>query len=120
MMSPTFLLKAFLAAIILAANVNLVQAEPLKPLFALPYVVVYGRDSCPYTRNMRRELKREGIQFRYQIIDKPKVKQLVYQRMQRSGFSTKEFTLPVVDVSNKILVHPAPDEVIDIINFGAD
>ena len=58
--------------------------------------------------------------FRYQIIDEPKVKQLVYRRMTLSGFSTKEFTLPVVDVSNIILVHPEPDEVIDMINFGAD
>lgn len=105
---------------LLISNISLAQTQSLKPLYTLPYVIVYGRDSCPYTSNMRRELKREGIKFHYKIIDQPKVKQLIHQRMQLSGFSTKEFTLPVVDVNNEILVHPSPNEVMDVINFGAD
>jgi len=118
MMSRTLYISGWFYLGLLISNSSLAQTQFLKPLYALPYVVVYGRDSCPYTRNMKKELKREGIQFQYQIIDEPKIRQLIYRRMQLSGFSTKEFTLPVVDVSNEILVHPSPAEVIDQYNFG--
>ena len=120
MMGRTIYISAFLFICLLASNTSLAQSQSFKPLYALPYIIVYGRDSCPYTRNMRRELKREGIKFHYQIIDEPKVKQLVYKRMQLSGFSTTGFTLPVVDVNNEILVHPSPVEVIDQYSFGVE
>lgn len=120
MMSRLIQIAVLFFLSLLISNISLAQTPPLKPLYTLPYVIVYGRDSCPYTKNMRRELKREGIKFHYKIIDEPKVKQLIHQRMQLSGFSTKEFTLPVVDVNSEILVHPSPNEVMDMINFGAD
>lgn len=120
MIARTIQISVLFFTCLLTSNTSLAQAQSLKPLYALPYVIVYGRDSCPYTRNMRRELKREGIQFHYQIIDKPEVKELIHQRMRLSGFSTKEFTLPVVDVNNTILVHPSPAEVMDQYNFGVE
>ena len=113
-------IKFFFVVVLLLSNVSWAQAQPLKPLFTQPYIIVYGRDSCPYTSNLRRELKREGIKFQYKIIDNPKVQKLIHRRMKLSGYSIKEFVLPVVDVNNVIMVHPSPDKVMDQYNFGAE
>lgn len=118
MMIRTIPITVFIVVSLFLSGSSLAQSAALKPLYTLPYIVVYGRDSCPFTRNMRQALKREGIKFRYHIIDEPTVRERVYRRMQLSGFSTQDFTLPVVDVNNEILVHPSAEQVIDLYNFG--
>ncbi len=99
------------------AYVVSLQAEVIKPLYALPYVVIYGRDSCPFTRNMKKELKRAAIPYHYKIIDRPNVQQSLFARMEASGFTTDAFTLPVVDVNNTLMVHPTPPKVINYYFF---
>lgn len=118
MMSRTIFIQVLAVIVIFVNSLNVAHSEILKPLYDLPYLVVYGRDTCPYTSKMRKELNSAGIKYHYKVIDEPKVKQLIHKRMQLSGFSTKEFTLPVVDVNNEILVHPIPTEVLDLYSFG--
>lgn len=69
---------------------------------------------------MRKAFDGEGIQYQYKIIDKPTVQKNIYIKMKRRGLQTKEFTLPVVDVNNEILVHPSPTEVMDVYFFGSN
>jgi len=85
----------------------------LEPLYPKPYVVLYGRDSCPFTNNMKKELTRARIQYYYQVVDNPQVKKQLYLRMKKSGLKTSGYTLPVVDVNATLLVHPSPPKVID-------
>jgi glutaredoxin len=77
-----------------------------------PYVVVYGRDSCGFTSEMRRKLSRAGIDFRYAKIDRPEVAKRIHQRMSVAGIDTRRYNLPVVDVNGHIHVRPKPKNVI--------
>lgn len=100
------------------ANSSFAKSNSMKALYSEPYVIVYGRDSCPFTQAMRKSLDFEGIEYQYKIIDKPEVKNKIFSRMKARRLPTKDFTLPVVDVSNKIFVHPSPATVIDYYTFG--
>ena len=100
-------------------NASFANSNSLKALYANPYLIVYGRDSCPFTQAMRKSLDFEGIKYQYKIIDKPNVRDKIFSRMKARSLPTKDFTLPVVDVSNKIFVHPEPATVIDYYIFGS-
>ena len=39
--------------------------DPVEPLYDKPYVVVYGRNSCGWTQQTLKELKRSGVPFEY-------------------------------------------------------
>ena len=107
-----------LISLVLFGPCSFAQKASLEPLFSLPYVVIYGRQSCPFTLNMKKELKRAGIDYQYQVIDEMEVKKQLYPRMRASGLSTQTYTLPVLDINNHILVHPEPTEVIDKYHFN--
>ncbi len=87
-------------------------APPLEPLYELPYVVVYGRDSCGYTQQMRRALAKARVPFHYEHIDEQPVRDVMHRRMRSAKIDTSLYTLPVVEVSTRILVHPDPGEVV--------
>ena len=103
---------------VLLASTSFAKSNSTKALYSHPYVIVYGRDSCPFTKAMRKSLDFEGIKYQYKIIDKPEVRNKIFSRMKARHLPTKDFTLPVVDVSNKIFVHPEPAIVIDYYTFG--
>jgi len=83
------------------------------PLYELPYVVVYGRDSCGYTQKTLRELSNAEIPFEYKIVDDKVVANELHTRMEASDIDTRFYYLPVVDVNNRITIRPSTDGIIE-------
>ena len=79
--------------------------ETNAPLYAAPYLAVYGRDSCGYTQALR-QLNLAGIRYRFQSVNDPAVTDLLHRRMQNAGLDTRNHLLPVVDLNNALTVHP--------------
>ena len=91
---------------------KLKPAKPLEALYERPYVVVYGRDACGLTANMRKSLERAGIPFYYEVIDQREVAEVVWARMRQSKIDTSSYMLPVVDVNARIYLDAEPSEII--------
>jgi glutaredoxin len=83
-----------------------------EPLYDQAYVVVYGRDSCGFTQQTLKQLKRSGIPFEYENVDDQTVADLLHDRMEKSGISTRRYNLPVVDVNNHLSIRPDSREVV--------
>ena len=112
-----FILVSFLLGISLSGHLY-AQKLSTNPHFNAPKVIIYGRDSCPFTANMKKELSRAKIKYDYKIIDLEEVKQAIYPRMKSRGLPTQHITLPIVEVSDDIVIHPKPTEVIDMYLFA--
>ena len=84
-----------------------------EPLYDDSYVVVYGRNSCGFTQQTIKDLKRAGIPFEYQNVDDKLVADLLHSRMKKSGIDTGRYNLPVVDVSNNITIRPKTNAIIN-------
>ncbi len=83
--------------------------ESNAPLHAEPYLAVYGRDACGYTQTTLRQLDQAGIRYQYHSVDSPAVAERLHRRMQNAGL---EVLLPVVDLNNRITVHPDNGELV--------
>lgn len=83
-----------------------------------PYVVVYGRDSCGFTGQMRAALAGQGMIFSYRSVDDGAVADGLHQKMESVGISTRRYDLPVVEVNGRLLVRPDIAQVVRI--YGDD
>jgi glutaredoxin len=81
-------------------------STPVSPSFEEPYVAVYGRNSCGFTKQMLSNLERTGVNYHYFVVDNKQVATSLHSRMKASGISTKRYNLPVVDVNGYITVRP--------------
>jgi len=79
-----------------------------------PYVLVYGRDSCGYTGQMRQGLTRQGVAFAYNQVDNGAVADQLHGKMQQLGLNTAYYELPVVEVNGRLLLRPELDRVLQI------
>jgi glutaredoxin len=79
-----------------------------------PYVLVYGRDSCGYTGQMRLGLTRQGVAFGYHQVDNDTVADELHGKMQQLGLNTAYYELPVVEVNGRLLLRPELDRVLQI------
>ena len=86
--------------------------ETNAPLSSEPYLAVYGRDACGYTQATLRQLNQAGIRYQYHSVDEPAVADLLHRRMQNAGLEVRRYLLPVVDLNNRITVHPDNDELV--------
>ncbi len=84
------------------------------PLYDVPYVVVYGRQSCSLTRKMMEGLDQNGIPYILESIDDYwlKVNEL-YPRMKAAGIYEGTIRLPVVDVSGELMIRPSISTVVE-------
>ncbi len=82
------------------------------PIFDEPYVAVYGRNSCGFTKRMISGLESEGINYHYFIIDDKSIASDLHSRMESVGISTRRYNLPVVDVNGDISVRPKLKDVL--------
>lgn len=87
-------------------------SNQLQPLHDSPYVAIYGRNSCSFTKSTLRSLKQHNVNYQYFIVDNPEVADSLHQRMQQSGLNTRHYNLPVVDVSGELMIRPSTDHVI--------
>lgn len=79
-----------------------------------PYLVVYGRDSCGYTGQMRTELARQGMAFSYRQVDNGAVADELHDKMHQLGLNTAYYELPVVEVNGHLLVRPELDRLLQV------
>ena len=77
-----------------------------------PYLVVYGRDNCGYTSQMRQRLASAGVQFTYLSVDDKNAASYLHHRMSIKGVDTSYYELPVIDSHDQIAVRPEPATVI--------
>lgn len=89
------------------------RRQTLQPLHTEPYLVVYGRQTCGYTKSLVRDLNRSGIRYEFLNIDDPQVSDLLHRRMEDAGIETRRYNLPVVDLNNSISVRPDNNDVIE-------
>lgn len=85
---------------------------PMKPLYAKPYIVLYGRESCGNCQALRRDLDGGGVPYHWKIIDEDPGRSEAFARMQAAGLGIGSFTLPVVDVNAEMLIHPETSVVL--------
>ena len=88
------------------------------PLYDEPYVAVYGRNSCGFTKNMLSKLKASGVNFHYFIVDDQNTANDLHSRMEAAGISTRRYNLPVVDTNGAIQVRPEFQDVLAMYNTG--
>ena len=86
--------------------------EGLEPLYTEPYIVVYGRDSCGLTRGLIQSLDSQSIYYVYKNIDLTGVKNELHPRMEKAGFATSRYGLPVVDVNSVIFIRPKLETIL--------
>lgn len=91
---------------------NSYKSSSVEPLYAQPYIAVYGRDSCSITQRTLRDLRQKNIAYEYHSVDKQAVADSLHIRMERAGISTRRYNLPVVDVSGQIDVRPTTETIV--------
>jgi len=89
-----------------------------QPIYDEPYIAVYGRNSCGFTKNMISSLKASGVNYHYFIVDDQDVANSLHSRMNLSGISTKRYNLPVVDTNGLLQVRPKFQDVLAKYNAG--
>jgi len=77
-----------------------------EPILNEPYVAVYGRNSCGWTKKMLKNLESSNINYRYFEVDRKIVADSLHKRMEHAGISTRRYNLPVVDVNGSLNVRP--------------
>ena len=78
-----------------------------------PYVVVYGRDACGWTQKYLSDLRIEGIDAIYKIVDDDEVSDELHARMEKAGLNTTSYYLPVIDVNGQIFIRPELNKVLE-------
>jgi glutaredoxin len=91
---------------------NQINLGKVEPEYDHSYVVIYGRDSCGWTKKIRKDLTAKGIDFEYRQIDEKIVADNIHQRMKSSGIDTGYYLLPVVEVNGNIQARPEFDWVL--------
>jgi hypothetical protein len=98
------------------------QSEPANatnvgPLYDVPYVVVYGRQSCSLTRKMMEDLDQRGIPYTFKSTDDQQMKtEELIPRMKAAGIFESPFGLPVVDVNGDLMIRPRVSTVVETYN----
>jgi glutaredoxin len=78
-----------------------------------PYVVVYGRDACGWTIKYLNDLRNEGIDAIYKIVDNDEVSDELHLRMKKAGLDTTSYYLPVIDANGQIFIRPELNKVLE-------
>jgi hypothetical protein len=85
--------------------------EKLPVYTGAPYIHVYGRTSCGYTRQMMQYLQTQGTPFSFYSVDNAGTADILHTNMRAAGLNTRSYYLPVVDVNGKISIRPDPKTV---------
>lgn len=106
-----FLFAIVLSVAVLAAVINKARQPKVNPLYAGPYIIVYGRTTCGLTRSMEKKLEKANLPYLFKPIDDDAVAEEIYPRMSAAGLNTWSFYLPVVDVNGHILLEATVEEI---------
>jgi|GEM_PF-1826843 len=101
---------------------GLIIYQSNKPKIAPQYknlnVVVYGSDRCGLTQGVRKRLKAEGVPYTYRNIDKSsRFNNAMFDKVKQAGVPAgQQFTLPVVEVGQQVMVSARSDAVMEQVN----
>ncbi len=112
-----FLFSLILIGVIAYFGWQYFVLEKNEALYEEPYVLVYGRDSCGWTRKYLNDLKAEEIEPIYEIVDEQEVSNELHTRMEKAGLSTRRYGLPVIDVNGQLFIRPDLDTILTIYNM---
>jgi hypothetical protein len=93
-----------------------VEPPRLEPLYGGYYVVVYGRESCSWTKKYMDDLRAEDIRFVFKSVDDQNNADELHQRMKVAGLDTSHYLLPVIDVNAHIFIRPEMEKIIAAYN----
>jgi hypothetical protein len=93
---------------------NFVLNKKNEALYEEPCVLVYGRDSCGWTRKYLNDLEAEEIEPIYEIVEEQEVSNELHTRMEKAGLSTRRYGLPVIDVNGQLFIRPDLDTILSI------
>jgi glutaredoxin len=77
-----------------------------------PYIHVFGRNSCEYTRRLLTQLNDAGVPYQYFTIDHRPVNDYVNELLTSAGHTSNYFDIPVVDVNHEINIRPNADNLV--------
>jgi glutaredoxin len=86
---------------------------PARDGAAAPRVVVYGRDSCGYTRSTVVALDVASVPFRYLRTTDPAVRRTLFAKMDAAGIPDGPFKLPVVEIDGTLSMRPAVEDMLE-------
>ncbi len=78
-----------------------------------PRVIVYGRDSCGYTRSTVVALDVASVPFRYLRTTDPAVRKALFAKMDAAGIPDGPFKLPVVEIDGTLSMRPTVDDMLE-------
>ena len=90
------------------------EQSGLDPLYEMPYIVVYGKTSCSWTKKCLEELRAEGIDVIFENIDQNDVKMEIFPRVDKAGHQRNKIVIPIVDVNAHILVGYEKEKVLEL------
>lgn len=75
-------------------------------------VLVYGRDSCAYTRSTLASLRSNGVPVEYIDINDAEANRAFHERFGGTGLAGERgYALPVVEFAGRVSMRPSPDAV---------
>jgi hypothetical protein len=92
------------------------RSSTVDPLYEQPYIVVYGRDTCGWTKHYLKKLGNSGIKHIYKNLDKAGVGDELHPRMRQAGLDTGYYLLPVIDANAEMLIRPEMKKVLAAYN----
>ncbi|MCB4806808.1 glutaredoxin family protein [Tamlana sp. 62-3] len=73
-------------------------------------IIVYGSDSCHYCVDTKAFLKKNNVEFRYFDVDvNITMQREMLLKMEKSGLSVDELSLPVVDLQGQLIMNDVAD-----------
>lgn len=76
-------------------------------------VTLYGRDSCGYTYQMKRQLNQHEIPFIFKSVDNRQNSMFLHSLMKNLGQDRSSYPLPVIYVSGELLFRPSIETVVE-------
>lgn len=84
-----------------------------KPVQQVPYIIVYGRESCPACTTFKQKLDDSGVRYTSKDMGDPNVRDEVISRLEKAGFTAERFSIPVIDVNGDLAIRPPLTDVLD-------
>lgn len=75
-------------------------------LYDEPYVVLYGKTTCGWCRQMENDLRSNDIPYTFEDLEIQAVNDELHPRMEKAGLDTRRYNLPVIDVNGNFFIRP--------------
>ena len=90
----------------------------VEPLYEKPYIVMYGRHTCPRCQKYIRSMDRYRLDFVFKDVSDPGAEEELHPRMEKAGYDTRSYKIPVIDVNGHIFVCPDVQTIVETYKKG--